>query len=103
MTYNVAAHNVASLYNAIMTYPWTTWTSLREAWVVAEHYKTTYSRDLKVYAALQTDAEFSEAAMMKVGGNVALGGENTSTSKMANQGISPQRCGGNGDGLHGAT
>ena len=57
-----------------MTYPWTAWTSLREAWVVAEHYKTTYSRELKVYAALQTDAEFSEAAMMMVGGSVALGG-----------------------------
>ena len=74
MTHNVAAHNVASLYNAIMTYPWSAWNSLREAWVVAEHYKTTYSRNLKVYAALQTDAVFSEAAMMMVGGSVSLGG-----------------------------
>ena len=65
-------HNMESLYNTIMTYPWTAWTSLREAWVVAEHYKTTNSRNLKVYAALPTDAVFSEAALMMVGGSVPL-------------------------------
>ena len=73
MTYNVAAHSVDSLYNAIMTYPWSVWTSLREAWVVAEHYKMTYSKDLKVYAALQTDAVSLEAALRMVGGRVSLG------------------------------
>ena len=68
-----------SLYDAVIgtyeqgaeEYPWATWTSLREAWVVAEHYKMTYSKNLKVYAALQIDTEASDAAR----GHLALGGK----------------------------
>ena len=60
-----------SLYDAVGGYPWATWTSLREAWVVAEHYKMTYSKNLKVYAALLIDTEASDAAR----GHLALGGK----------------------------
>ena len=59
------------LYNAVMAYPWATWTSLREAWAVAEHYMQTYSDNLKVYAALLIDAEASDTAR----GHLALGGK----------------------------
>ena len=59
------------LYNAVMAYPWATWTSLREAWAVAEHYMQTHSDNLKVYAALLIDAEASDTAR----GHLALGGK----------------------------
>ena len=36
-------------------YPWADWTSLREAWEVAERFKQTYNNALKVYAALLID------------------------------------------------
>ena len=60
-----------SLYDAVGGYPWATWTSLREAWEVAEHYRMTYSKNLKVYAALQIDTEASDTAR----GHLALGGK----------------------------
>ena len=90
-----------SLYDAVGGYPWATWTSLREAWEVAEHYRMTYSKNLKVYAALLIDTEASDAAR----GHLALGAKQPtiSTSTMANQVISPHSCGGTMDGLHGAT
>ena len=39
----------------IYDYPWADWTSLREAWEVAEHFKQTYNNAIKVYAALLID------------------------------------------------
>ena len=51
-----------SLYDAVGGYPWTTWTSLQEAWEVAEHYRMTYSKYFKMYAALQIDTEISDIA-----------------------------------------
>ena len=59
-----------SLYDAVGGYPWATWTSLQEAWEVAEHYRMTYSKNLKVYAALQIDTEASDTSR----GHLALVG-----------------------------
>ena len=66
-----------SLYDAVGGHPWATWTSLREAWVVAEHYKMTYSKNIKVYAALQIDTEASDTAR----GHLAIGGKTGSPSQ----------------------
>ena len=89
-----------SLYDAVGGYPWTTWTSLQEAWEVAEHYRMTYSKNLKVYAALQIDTEASDT----VRGHLTLGG-NTAHLLNINNGKPdnlPHCCGATMDGLHGA-
>ena len=89
------------LYNAVMAYPWATWTSLREAWAVAEHYMQTYSDNLKVYAALLIDAQTLPEDILPLGASQLLA---ISTSMlMASQVISPHRSGGTTGGLHGAT
>ena len=100
MTYNVAARSVDSLYNAIMTYPWSVWTSLREAWVVAEHYHMT--NDLKMYAALQTDTISSNAALRGslplkiVEGQISLGRGNYLNIKNGKPGDLPTTLWGSG-------
>ena len=50
-------------------YPWGTWTSLREAWDVAEHYEQTNSDKIKTYTALLVDTEASDVG----NGCLALG------------------------------
>ncbi len=51
-------------------YPWETWTSLQQAWEVAEHYKQTNINKLRVYAALLIDPRASDMDR----GHLALGG-----------------------------
>ena len=57
-------------------YPWTTWTSLKEAWAVAEHHERTDKDELKVYAALLVDIGASNVG----DGHLALRGKNSSAS-----------------------
>ena len=56
---------------AFAGYPWKTWTSLREAWAVAEHHGMAQKDKLKVYAALLVDIEASDVG----NGHLALGGK----------------------------
>ena len=56
---------------AFAEYPWTAWTSLKEAWAVAEHHERTDKDKLKVYAALLVDIEASNVG----DGHLALGGK----------------------------
>ena len=71
----LALHNAGTNAQRLYEYPWATWTSLREAWEVAEHFKQTYSNVLKVYAALLIDTEASDAdrGHLALGGRSALG------------------------------
>ena len=51
----LALYTAGNTAQRLHDYPWADWTSLQEAWEVAEHFKPTYSNTLKVYAALLID------------------------------------------------
>ena len=68
---SLGLYNIGLDAGRVDGYPWATWTSLREAWEVAEHYEQTYSDKFKMYAALLVDTEASDAGR----GRLALGGK----------------------------